>query len=302
MPNYGRHKRQHDRGSNELLQRQGDKAVWRPFPAKTSERIRDGLKRFQPILAAAKARDVNESDTVVLVTDVLQDVFGYDKYSEITSEHMIRSTFCDLAVSIDGSLAFLVEVKAIGHELKDQHVKQAVDYAANQGVEWVGLTNGITWKVYKVGFGKPITHEVVVEFDLSALSYRNADNIDLLGLLAKEGWKKARITEYHSHKEALNRFTLGALLLSDTVIDVIRRELRRVTPALKLESEQIEAALRSEVIKREVLEGDKAIVAQRRVSRAANRALRKKSEAADAEQPGSETESDAAELSASPQR
>lgn len=257
-------------------------------PGRAAERIRDGLKRFQPILAAARARDVNESDTVVLVTDLLQDVFGYDKYSEITSEHMIRSTFCDLAVSIEGTLAFLIEVKAIGLELKDQHVKQAVDYAANQGVEWVGLTNGTVWRVYKVGFGKPITHEVVVEFDLASLSHRNADNIDLLGLLAKEGWKKSRINEYHSHKEALNRFTLGALLLSDTVIDVIRRELRRVTPDLKVECEQIEAALRNEVIKREVFEGDKAVAAQRQVSRAANRMLRKRTAEGKAEPAGDE--------------
>jgi predicted type IV restriction endonuclease len=271
------------------------------IPAKAADRIRDGLKRFQPILAAAKARDVNESDTVVLVTDLLNDVFGYDKYSEITSEHMIRSTFCDLAVSIDGTLAFLLEVKAIGLELKDQHVKQAVDYAANQGVDWVGLTNGIVWRVYKVGFGKPITHEVVVEFDLAALSHRNADTVELLALLAKEGWKKARITEYHSHKEALNRFTLGALLVSESVIDVIRRELRRVTPGLKLESEQIEAALRTEVIKREVLEGDKAVAAQRQVARAANRLLRKKLEA-DADEQLKRGEGSADELAAVSQR
>ena len=101
------------------------------LPGKVAARLSAGLKKFQPILAAAKARDINESDTVVIVTDVLQEIFGYDKYSEITSEHMIRGTFCDLAVKLDGSLALLVEVKAIGLDLKDQFVKQAVDYAAN---------------------------------------------------------------------------------------------------------------------------------------------------------------------------
>jgi hypothetical protein len=89
--------------------------------------------RLHSILASARARDVNESDTVVLVTDILQDVFGYDKYAEITSEHMIRGTFCDLAVKLDGHLSLLIEVKAIGLDLKEQFVKQAVDYAANQG-------------------------------------------------------------------------------------------------------------------------------------------------------------------------
>jgi hypothetical protein len=240
-------------------------------PAKALERIRDGLKRFQPILSAAKARDVNESDTVVIVTDVLQDIFGYDKYSEITSEHMIRGTFCDLAVKLGGALAFLLEVKAIGSDLKDQHIKQAIDYAANQGVEWVGLTNGATWRVYKVSFTKPIAFEAVVEFDLLNLSHRDSNAIDLLALLAKEGWQKAHIGEYHMYKQALSKYTLSAILLSEPVLKLVRRQLR-TSSGLKVELEEIKSALEADVIKREVLEGEKAASAQRQVSRAARRA------------------------------
>jgi predicted type IV restriction endonuclease len=165
------------------------------LPRRAAERVAAGLKKFQPILAAAKARDVKESDTVVIVTDLLHEVFGYDKYSEISSEHMIRGTFCDLVVKLDGALALLIEVKAIGLELKDQFVKQAVDYAANQGCEWVALTNGIAWQVYKVGFSKPIQHELVVSLDLATMNPRSAEHIDLLGLLAKEGWQKAHLGE-----------------------------------------------------------------------------------------------------------
>src|SRR4030042_6295525 len=124
-------------------------------PTKIAARISAGLRRFQPILASARSRDVNESDTVLIVTDVLHAVFGYDKYADITSEHMIRGTFCDLAIKLEGELKILIEVKAIGLELKDAHVKQAVDYAANQGLEWVALTNGITWRGYKVTFSQP---------------------------------------------------------------------------------------------------------------------------------------------------
>ena len=57
-------------------------------PSRVAMRIATGLKRFQPILTAARSRDVNESDTVVIVTDILQEIFGYDKYTEITSEHI----------------------------------------------------------------------------------------------------------------------------------------------------------------------------------------------------------------------
>ena len=124
-------------------------------PARVADRLSAGLKRFQPVLASAKSRDVNESDTSMIVTDVLSEVFGYDKYSEITRELCIRGTFCDLATRVDGKFQLLIEVKAIGLDLKDAHIKQAVDYAANQGIEWVALTNGHIWRVFRVIFADP---------------------------------------------------------------------------------------------------------------------------------------------------
>jgi hypothetical protein len=191
-------------------------------PNKIAARIAAGLKRFQPILTAARSRDVNESDTVVIVTDVLQDIFGYDKYADITSEYMIRGTYVDLAIKLDGELKLLIEVKAIGLELKDSFVKQAIDYAANQGVEWVALTNGVTWRAYKVTFSKPIESELVVEFNLCELNPKNPDHLELVLLLAKESWQKARLGEYHTQKQALSRFSVAAIILSDPVMDVVR--------------------------------------------------------------------------------
>lgn len=240
---------------------------------KAVDRIGAGIKRFQPILASAKARDVNESDTVIIVTDLLQEVFGYDKFTEITSEHMIRGTFCDLAIKLDGTLAVLIEVKAIGVDLKEQYVK-AVDYAANQGCEWVTLTNGIVWKVYKVCFSKPIEQEFVVELDLLTVNPRSSDHIDRVGLLAKEGWQKAHLGEYHTQRRALS-LTLGALILSDPVLEILRREVRRLSPDVRMECQEVRSVLESEVLKREVLEGEKAGCARKQVdSRAVGRVLR----------------------------
>jgi hypothetical protein len=242
--------------------------------AKVAQRISAGIKKFQPILEAAKARDVNESDTVVIITDVLHEVFGYEKYSDITSEHMIRSTFCDLAIKLDGRLALLIEVKAIGIELKDIHVKQAVDYAANQGCDWVALTNGICWRVYKVIFGKPIDHELVVDMHFLSLKPRTDADVELAALLAKEGWQKERLGEYQSQRQALSRFVIGSVVISDPVVEVIRRELRRVSPDARIELAEIVKVLQDEVIKRDVLEGEKATAARKVVARAGGRTLR----------------------------
>jgi hypothetical protein len=243
-------------------------------PKRVAERVVAGLKRYQAILAAAKTRDVNEADTVTIIKDMLADVFGYDKYTEVTSEFAIRGNYCDLATKLDGRIATLIEVKAIGLDLKDQHVKQAVDYAANQGVEWVLLTNGICWRVYHLIFGKPIDFELVVDLDFLQLNPRSDATIEKLFLWCKEGWVKSALGDFKDQKDALSRFVIGGTLLTDPVLDVIRRELRRLSPDARIDTDQIKEVMTSEVIKREVLDGEKAEEARRRIARAASKSLR----------------------------
>lgn len=243
-------------------------------PKKVADRIVAGIKRYQPILVAAKARDVGETDTVTIVKDMLADVFGYDKYSELTSEFAIRGTYCDLAIKLDGKLSTLNEVKAIGIELKEAHVKQAVDYAANQGVDWVLLTNGIRWCVYHVIFTRPIAQELVVDIDFLSLNPKSESDIETLYLWCKEGWQRSALGDFHTQKQALSRFFLGAMVLSDPVLEVVRRELRRVSPDVRIDVEQIRTVLMDEVLKREVMEGEKAEEARKKISRSAGKSLR----------------------------
>lgn len=84
---------------------------------------------------------------------------------------------------------------------------------------------------------------------------------------------KSGLYAYHDHLQATNKFYLAAVVLSDPVLDTIRRELRRVSDA-KVELSELREALQLEVIKREVIEGDKADGARKKVSRAAGKMLR----------------------------
>lgn len=248
------------------------------IPNRVFERLSSGIKKFQPIISSAKSRDVNESDTVIIITDLFSEIFGYDKYSEITSEFSIRSTYCDLATKIDGKPQILIEIKAIGLELKDSFVKQAIDYAANQGIDFVILTNSVLWKVFRVSFGKPINHELVVEFDFLNLNSKYADDIEKLYFISKEGWLKSSLYDYHSQRQVLSRFYLGAMILTDSVIDCIRKELRKISPDIKIDSEQIRKAIGLEVLKREVVEGEKAEDARKKLNKALNKAIKNKGE------------------------
>lgn len=248
---------------------------------KTTERIQSQLKRYQAIIQAQRDRDVSEADTVTLVKDVLSDVFGFDKYAELTSEHSVRGTYCDLAVSISGRLQLLIEVKAIGLELKDSHIKQAVDYASNQGCEWVVLTNGIRWVVYHVIFKKPIDKQEVACVDLLQVNPKNNGDLEKLFLFTREGVTESAAADFRDRQDATSRFVLAAMLLkSEALQSTMRREIRRIS-GIVVDQESIEKTLREHVIKREAIEGDAFDSACRRVARTADKAIVKKDSCTD---------------------
>lgn len=235
------------------------------IPNKVLSRITEGLKKYTPLLKVLKDKDINESDTVVVVTDMLCDVFGFEKYGEITSEYAIKKTFCDLAIKIDGNIAFLIEVKAIGINLKSDHIKQAVDYGSNAGVDWVILTNGISWKIYKIQFSKPIVHELVCEFEMDKLSFKKVADLEMIFLVCKEGLFKTALEDFHSKKQFLNKHFLGGIILTDDVLDFVRKYMKKMNSEIKIDIETLRQCYSEEVIKREVIEGEKAAEANKKI-------------------------------------
>lgn len=252
---------------------------------KTMERIARGLERYQAILAAAKKRDVSESDTVVIIGDMLADIMGYEKYVDVSTEFAVKGSYVDLAVKSGSDIQFLIEAKAIGVELKDQHVRQAVDYGANQGVEWAILTSGAVWRIYKIAFKKPISHALVAEIDLLATAVKLDDAAIFFANLCKEGFAKSQMEEFYEQHQATNKFTLATLLLTEGMLDVLRRTIRRNFPSVQVDSKTLDMVLRNDVLKRELLEGEGAEVALALVKKVQRAAARKKRVAKPADAP-----------------
>lgn len=236
--------------------------------AKIKERMTKGLKKFQPILQKSLVADVNESDTVTIITDMLCEIFGYDKYEHITSEFAIKKTYCDLAIKLKDKVPFLIECKAIALNLKDDYVRQATNYAADSGIEWVVLTNGIVWKVYHITFGKPIDKELVYEFNMCELNMKNQTDVELLYYLCIEAFapnSKSTLEDLRQQKQIFNRFVIGQVILTDAGIDSIRKCLRKLYPELKATNDEIYNIVCNEVFKREISESEEAIEAKKAV-------------------------------------
>ena len=237
---------------------------------KIKERMTKGLKKFQPILLKAHAADVNESDTVTIITDMLCEIFGYDKYENITSEFAIKKTYCDLAIKMQDKIPLLIECKAIALNLKDDYVRQATNYAADSGIEWVVLTNGIEWKIYHITFGKPIDKELVYEFNMCDLNTKNQTDVELLYYLCIEAFapnSKATLEDLRQQKQIFNRFVIGQVILTDAGIDSIRKCLRKLYPEIKATNDEIYNIVCNEVFKREISESDEAIEAKKNVAK-----------------------------------
>lgn len=227
------------------------------IPKKVIERISQNIKAYQTVALSHKSRDVSEADTVTLVKDILSACFGYDKYMELTSEQQIRGTYCDLAVKIDGKIKYLIEVKAAGVSLNDSHLRQAIGYGANQGIEWVVLTNAVEWRLHRIKFGQPIDQEEVSSFNFTEVSPKKEEDLNKMFLLCREGITSDAMDAYHYQSQILNRYSIAQILLSDSVISTIRREIKKLYPEMKIDPENIADILNNEVLKREVIEGEK---------------------------------------------
>lgn len=246
------------------------------IPNVVSNRLKSEVPKFQKILQAARDRDINEADTVVIITDMLEGVFGLDKYEDVTREFAIQGTYVDLAVRTGNSIDYLIEVKAIGLDLKEPHLRQAINYAAKEGVRWVVLTNGIHWEIHRVLVDGQVTNEKVAGFNFLDMSVRKADDMELLFMLCKRAINRDLIEEFYEHRQACNKFMIGALLGSDEVANAVRRTLRKITPGLRVSAEEIKDIITSDVIKREVSESDSGSEARKRINRALAKLERQK--------------------------
>lgn len=249
------------------------------IPKKVQDRLVAGLRRYQPIVRKLKERDISEADTVTVVKDMLSDIFGYDKYTELTSEQQIRGTFCDLAIRVGEKVHYLAEVKSAGTSLNDNHLRQAVNYGAHHGIEWILLTNAITWKIYRIRFAQPIDWDEVCCFEVGELSSRSNDDLTKLYMLCRESVSTDVLKAYHRQTQILNRYVIAELLQSDALLSTLRREFRRLFE-MKTSNEELHSMLLNLVIKRDALDGDASKDAKATVKKAVSTISRKQAKAA----------------------
>jgi hypothetical protein len=97
------------------------------------DRLKAAIRRYSKPLADLVARDANEGDTRLLVTDFLCDGLGFDKYADLTTEYQVKGEFADYGVRIDRELVAFIEVKRVATKLSTRHLRQVEMYAVDEG-------------------------------------------------------------------------------------------------------------------------------------------------------------------------
>lgn len=221
------------------------------WQSKVKDRLKTQIKRYQKPLAELRARDANEGDTRLFLTDFLCEALGYDKYADMTTEYAVKSDFADYGLRVDKQLVAFFEAKRASTKLSEKHLRQVQMYGVNEGVEWLILSNGIEWQVYHLAFNQPVETTLVLSVDLLS-DQTVSQKAEALFYLSRESMKRRQIDDLWKTKLATSPKSLGATILSEPIVEAIRKELRRKT-TFRVDPKELRSLLRETVLRPESL-------------------------------------------------
>jgi hypothetical protein len=148
-------------------------------------------------IARAKVDGLNEQNTKATLIEPVLKALGWDieDVEEVVREygHKRRDKPVDYALLVMREPRLLVEAKALGENLDDRRwANQIMGYAAVAGVEWIVLTDGNEYRIYKALESVPVEEKLLRAVRVTD---EQAECDEILGLLSKHQLKTNRIDE-----------------------------------------------------------------------------------------------------------
>ncbi len=190
---------------------------------KVEKDLREYRKKY---LTKKQNLEVDESATRIMVNSLLSTVLGFAELDDIKTEYNIRGTYADYVIQLARKKHIVVEVKSIQIDLNSNHLRQAMGYAADDGIDWVLLTNGRHVKLYKVLFGKPVTRHLVFDYNLMDLATIKKAASDL-AFLSKKSVQKGELDDYWKRFDALTPKSIVKAIYTEDVMRAIRLRLKK---------------------------------------------------------------------------
>lgn len=189
------------------------------------QKLLSSLKAYRKDFLDGTIKELDESGTRIMINRFLSEVLGYKQLEEIKTEYMIKGTYADYVIQVNKTRHFLVEVKALSFQLSEKHLRQTVNYGANEGIEYALLTNGKNFEFYKIIFEQPISSRLIFAIDLSdAASLKNA--VNHLQHLHKESVVKNLFKPLWNKCEATDPYNIAGIICSDPVLTCIKKLIK----------------------------------------------------------------------------
>lgn len=206
------------------------------------QELRIKLKDYKRKYLKKEFSTLDESATRIMTNNFLTEILGYEELVEIKTEYRIRSEYADYVIQLKRKKHFVVEVKSIGLDISEKHLRQSLSYAANEGIDWILLLNGREIQFYKVNFSKPITTTLIYKLDLM-----DTDDFkkcpELLWYLSKKAVERGELDVFWKRTNALNTENIAKLLYSEDIVRRIRNILKEET-GIYFQIEDVATALR----------------------------------------------------------
>ena len=106
---------------------------------------------IREVIANDQVLALNETETRTHLIDPVLAALGYQSLDTVRREHRLPASgqVIDYLLTA-GEHRIAVEAKSVGTELAAREGSQLVGYAAQEGIRWGLLTNGLHWQIYDI--------------------------------------------------------------------------------------------------------------------------------------------------------
>lgn len=166
------------------------------------QKLIQAIQAIRQKLPMLRRQGLKETPTRTIIIDPMLEALGWDVRDpdEVELEYpTVDGKSVDYALKLNKNPVLLVEAKPLDDPLDEKAITQVVGYAANNGIVWCILTNGLLWRVYRSMEKCPAPEKLMFEVNIDP-DARDATSVEQI---ARQMWRFSR--------EEMARGTLDAL-------------------------------------------------------------------------------------------
>ncbi|MDA0267640.1 MAG: type I restriction enzyme HsdR N-terminal domain-containing protein [Cyanobacteria bacterium] len=193
----------------------------------TIDAIGEGFKQLHPrLVQISESKRSSEEEIRHWCVEVLKTALRYED-NDIAIQVPTLGKYADIVLKKNGKVFLVIECKSLKSKLNTNVRHQAANYATSLSTEWIVVTNGQVWKLYRLRIRPGQDPHFIEIFDVALLdedgvSESDAENLYLLTPRAVFGGD----LEKRSHEVAcLTKKRIDKALESERVIKALRLEL-----------------------------------------------------------------------------